>query len=118
MALIIQREMRDPRVGLVSVNEVKVSRDLSFADVYVSTLTDSEASERTELVEVLNKAAGYFRSELAKRHKMRTTPKLRFHYDALAESAPRMESLIAQARSADAQVAAQRDPVAEGDDNG
>lgn len=118
MALIIQREMRDPRVGLVSINEVKVSRDLSYADVYVSTLTDSEEPERVELVEVLNKAAGYFRSELAKRHKMRTTPKMRFHYDSLAESAPRMESLIAQARSADAKVADRRGPDSEGSDNG
>ena len=76
LAAIIQREMRDPRVGMVSVNEAKVSKDLSWADVYVSSFETKTDDERAELIEVLNKAAGYFRSELAKRHSMRTTPKL------------------------------------------
>ena len=55
---------------------------------------------------VLNKAAGYFRSELAKRHKMRTTPKPRFHYDELMERGPRLESLIEKAVREDAAHAA------------
>ena len=95
VARIIQLEMRDPRVGsFVSVNDVKVSRDLSFADIYVSSLQANEPSEREALIEVLNKAAGFFRSTLAKRHKMRTTPKPRFHYDELVEAGPRLEKLI------------------------
>jgi len=105
IALIIQREMRDPRVGMVSVNEVRVSRDLSYADVYVSSLeADNDAARRT-LIEVLNKAAGYFRSELAKRHTMRTTPKPRFHYDELMERGPRLDALIEKAVRADAERA-------------
>ncbi len=109
LALIMQREMRDPRVGLVSINEVKVSRDLSFADIYVSHLAGDEGEEsKRELIDVLSGAAGYFRSELAKRHRMRTTPRLRFHYDELAQSAPRMESLIDRAKAADAKAASRR----------
>ena len=86
LAQIIQHEMRDPRVGsFVSVNDVRVSKDLSYADIYVSSLQADGEEQKTELVDVLNGAAGYFRSTLAKRHKMRTTPKPRFHYDELIE---------------------------------
>lgn len=101
LAAIIQREMRDPRVGLVSVNEVKVSRDLSYADVYVSSLDAPDKAARAELIDVLGKAAGFFRSTLAKRHRMRTTPALRFHYDTVVESGPRLEALIERAVAAD-----------------
>lgn len=102
VARIIQFEMRDPRVGsFVSVNDVRVSRDLAFADIYVSSLQATERIDRVELIEVLNRAAGFFRSTLAKRHSMRTTPKPRFHYDELVEGGPRLEALIADAVAAD-----------------
>lgn len=95
LARIIQLEMRDPRVGkFVSVNDVRVSRDLSYADVYVSSLQADGEQARAELIEVLNKASGFFRSTLARRHTMRTTPKPRFHYDELIEEGPRLEKLI------------------------
>ena len=103
LASIIQREMRDPRIGMVSVNEVKVSKDLSWAEVYVSSHETKTDEERSELISVLNKAAGYFRSELAKRHSMRTTPKPRFHYDVVIERGPALESLIEKAVRADAE---------------
>jgi ribosome-binding factor A len=101
IASIMQRQMRDPRVGMVMVNEVNVSRDLSWADVYVTSIDASSAEERAELINILNKAAGYFRSELAKRHSMRTTPKPRFHYDESVERGPRLEALIDSALEAD-----------------
>ncbi|MEQ8484809.1 MAG: 30S ribosome-binding factor RbfA [Pseudomonadales bacterium] len=101
LASIVQREMRDPRVGMVSVNEVRVSRDLSYADVYVSSLDAATPEARSELLGVLNGAAGFFRSELAKRHRMRTTPKLRIYYDELMDEGPRMEALIDKAISED-----------------
>jgi len=94
VAAIISRQIRDPRVGMVSVNDVTVSRDLSYADVYITTLDAESSEDRSEVVAVLNKAAGYFRTELAKRHSMRTTPRLRFHYDEAAERGPRMDALI------------------------
>jgi ribosome-binding factor A len=103
LASIIQREMRDPRIGMVSVNEAKVSKDLSWADVYVSSHETKTDEERAALIDVLNRAAGYFRSELAKRHSMRTTPKPRFHYDEVIERGPALESLIEKAVQADAE---------------
>lgn len=97
VARIMQFEMRDPRVSFVSVNEVKVSKDLSYAEIYVSSLQATDEASQIELVSVLNKASGFFRSTLAKRHSMRTTPKPRFHYDELVEKAPQLEQLIAKA---------------------
>jgi ribosome-binding factor A len=98
VARIIAFEMRDPRVGsFVSVNDVKVSKDLSYAEIYVSSLQVNDAAEQEALIKVLNGAAGFFRSTLAKRHKMRTTPKPRFHYDLLVAEGPRIEKLIGTA---------------------
>lgn len=98
LARILQFEMRDPRVGtFVSVNDVRVSKDLSYADIYVSSLQAETSEARTELVDVLNGAAGFFRSQLAKRHTMRTTPKPRFHYDELVERGPALDRLIDEA---------------------
>ena len=101
--MIIQQQMRDPRVGMVSINEVRVSKDLSWADVYVSSLEARDAEQQEALIAVLNGAAGYFRSELAKRHNMRTTPRPRFHYDEVVERGPKMEALIDRAVAADGQ---------------
>ena len=103
---ILQRDMRDPRVGsVVSVNDVKVSKDLSYAEIYVSSLQANDAKAQAELVDVLNRAAGFFRTELSKRHTMRTTPKPRFHYDELVERGPRLEQLIGKAVTQDQQRA-------------
>ena len=104
LSQIIQRQMRDPRVGMVSVNDVRVSKDLSYADIYVSSLEVSEPTEKEDLVGVLNKAAGFFRSELAKRHSMRTTPRPRFHYDEAVDRGPKMEKLIDAAVLSDRRI--------------
>ena len=103
---ILQRDMRDPRVGsFVSVNDVKVSKDLSYAEIYVSSLQANDTKAQAELVDVLNRAAGFFRTQLSKRHSMRTTPKPRFHYDELVERGPRLEQLIGKAVTRDQQRA-------------
>ena len=103
---ILQRDMRDPRVGsFVSVNDVRVSKDLSYAEIYVSSLQANDAKAQAELVDVLNRASGFFRTELSKRHTMRTTPKPRFHYDELVERGPRLEQLIGRAVTQDQQRA-------------
>lgn len=102
LAEIIRVEMRDPRVSFVSVNDVKVSRDLSYAEVYVSSFNTNTDDEKETLVKALNGAAGFFRSTLAKRHSMRTTPKPRFHYDKVADEAPVIDALIRKAVDEDA----------------
>jgi len=115
LASIMRSEMRDPRVGIVSVTDVRVSTDLSIAKIYITSVGASagtsvgkgnadpeEDASRKELLAVLNKAAGFLRSALARQHTMRTTPKLKFYYDDLIEQGARMESLIDKAVRADA----------------
>ncbi len=91
--------MCDPRINLrdLVVTEVHVTRGMKFADVYVSNLSVSNDASRRLLVELLDAASGFLRSALARRHSMRTTPKLRFHYDDISEEAMRIEALIGDA---------------------
>jgi len=97
LADIIRAEMRDPRVGMLSVNDVRVTRDLAYADVYVSALGVDDPVAQQELIVVLEHAAGFLRSAVARENTMRTTPKLRFHYDNLIVEGARIETLIRRA---------------------
>ena len=104
IAVLVQREIKDPRIGMVTINEATVSRDLAFSDIYFTVLP----SENTAIVEeVLNEASGFLRSQLAKVLSTRTTPKLRFHYDDTIESGARMNKAINKALLQDE---SQRDP--------
>lgn len=91
LANMIQKELKDPRIGMVTVNEVKVSRDLSYADVYF-TMFQSEDVDHG--VEALNRASGFLRSRLSKVLNTRTTPKLRFHYDESIDTGERISRAI------------------------
>jgi ribosome-binding factor A len=99
LAVLLQLEIKDPRVGMVTLNEVKVSRDLAFADVYFTMLPEDRVAEGTE---VLNDAAGFLRTRLAKVLSTRTTPRLRFHYDESIENGARMSKAINDALKRDA----------------
>lgn len=102
LATVLQFEMKDPRVGMVSINDVRVSRDLGYAEIYVSSLDAKTPEEREALVAVLTGAAGWLRSLVAKRSQMRSTPRLRFHWDEVAERSRALDDLINQARAEDA----------------
>ncbi|WLQ12052.1 30S ribosome-binding factor RbfA [Hahella aquimaris] len=104
LAQLIQRELKDPRLGMVTVNSVKVSKDLSYADIYVTVLNlkdveDGDASKAS--LKVLESAAGFLRSELGRAIKLRVMPQLRFHYDASVSNAQRLGALIQKARAKD-----------------
>ena len=92
LAEIIQHKMRDPRVELVNINKVKVTRDLSLARVYVSTLGD--AAKNQEVVAVLNKAASYLRTVMAPAVTARIIPALRFIYDDTQLRGQRIDKLL------------------------
>lgn len=84
LALLILKEVKDPRIDtLLSITEVKVSRDLSLAKVYISHYSDS--AKCLKLVEVLNHAAPFFQQELAKRIRLRRMPHLFFLHDISIE---------------------------------
>lgn len=99
---LIRNEMRDPRVSLTSITGVEVSRDLAHAKVYVNFIAPAkEAREHEEAVKALNGAAGFLRSQLARTVELRTTPALRFIYDATSEKGQKLSALIDYARHRD-----------------
>lgn len=102
LALLIQHELRDPRLGMVSVTAVTVSRDLSHARAYVTILDCDTAEEAKPGIDVLNGAAGFLRRELARDTAMRSVPKLNFVFDSSIGRGRNMEALISAATSADA----------------
>jgi len=99
LAELIQFEVKDPRVGLITVSGVDVTRDLAYAKVFVTVL-DSEHSIE-EALEALNHAAGYLRRELGRRMKLRITPELTFLYDASVERGANLSALINSALDSD-----------------
>jgi len=101
LAQLIQFEVRDPRVGLVSVTDVDVSRDLSHAKVYVTVVDNDTADEAKEVIDVLNKAQGFLRSAIAKDSNMRTVPRLRFIFDASIGRGQHLSALIHKAIKSD-----------------
>ncbi|MBQ0759464.1 MAG: 30S ribosome-binding factor RbfA [Gammaproteobacteria bacterium] len=97
----IQKELRDPRLGMVSVIDAQVSRDLSHAKIYVTVMGKNTAEEAKESLDVLNKAAGFLRSQVAKINNARTTPQLRFYYDTSVNRGQHISKLIQDAVDAD-----------------
>jgi ribosome-binding factor A len=91
---ILRDEIKDPRVGFVSVTRVEVSSDLRYARVYVSVLGDPV--ERREAEKALKKAGGFIRSQLAHRIRLRYTPELTFKLDESIEHGIRISSLFKQ----------------------
>ena len=88
---LVQRELRDPRVGMITITAVDVSPDISHAKVLFTTL---DAAHVAEAGKGLKRAAGFLRSQLAKRIKLYTTPELRFEYDESVERGDRLSRLI------------------------
>lgn len=101
LAQLIQFEIRDPRVGMVNINDVTVTRDMAYAKVFI-TFVDLESDEEAEeSAKALNNAAGYLRSQLAKLLDMRTTPRLQFLYDKTSVKGQQLSNLIDKAMEAD-----------------
>ena len=90
---LIARELKDPRVGMVTIQAVEVTPDYAHAKVFFSVLT----GEVDETTEALNQAAGFLRNGLFKRLHIHTVPTLHFQFDRTTERAADMNALIAQA---------------------
>lgn len=109
LAQMIQREVKDPRLGLVTLSGVEVTRDLSHAKVYV-TVFASDADIKQNIA-ILNHAKGFLRSQLGKRIKIRTIPELEFVYDSSIKEGSRLSSLIDAAIAQDEQLPDDELPV-------
>lgn len=101
LSTLIQQEVGDPRVGMVNINEVVVTRDLAIAKAYVTFIGRDDKQQCEEAAAILNNAAGYLRSLLAKELSLRTTPKLQFFYDETPIKGQKLSSLIDKALAED-----------------
>ena len=109
LAQLIQLEMKDPRLGMVTVSAVEVSRDMSFADIYVSFLGVDDQQKIDQSLKVLSQATGFLRSQLARAIKLRFTPQLRFFYDNSLRRGAYLSSLIDEAIAQDARAVSDQD---------
>lgn len=101
LAQLIQREVRDPRLGMVTVTAVDVSRDLAHAKVFFTLLGKDSAEDIALNLEILKDSSGYLRMLLGKSMKLRSIPQLHFHYDESVRRGVHLSSLIEQAVAED-----------------
>ncbi|SUT86261.1 30S ribosome-binding factor RbfA [Actinobacillus equuli subsp. haemolyticus] len=94
IAVILQREVKDPRIGMVTVSDVEVSRDLAYAKIFVTFLFDNDQSAIEQGMKGLEKASPYIRSLVGKAMRLRIVPELRFIYDQSLVEGMRMSNLV------------------------
>ncbi len=104
VAEMLERRIKDVRLGFVTITDVRVTGDTQHASIFYTVLGDDE--QRTASGAALESAKGLIRSEVGKQLGMRHTPSLEFILDALPDSAAHIEDLLAKARRDDAEVAA------------
>ncbi|HOK55618.1 MAG TPA: 30S ribosome-binding factor RbfA [Armatimonadota bacterium] len=98
---MLQRELKDPRIGFVTITDVEVSPDLRHARVFVSIMGEEE--ERQASMKALKSASGFIRSELGKRLRMRVTPDVEFRIDSSIEQGARIFELLEQIKRNESQ---------------
>ncbi len=101
LAPLFRDEIDDPRMAMVSITTVQVSRDLAHAKVFVTYIGD--AADRVGVVEQLNQAAGRMRQIIGRHMRIRTVPKLHFQYDDTIERGAQLTALINAAVAHDAE---------------
>ncbi|HSX71754.1 MAG TPA: 30S ribosome-binding factor RbfA [Pseudomonas sp.] len=101
LAQMIPREVRDPRLGFVTITAVDVSRDLGHAKVFITVMGENDVEKVKLNLEILNEAAGYLRMLLGKSMKLRSVPQLHFHYDESISRGAHLSALIERAVAED-----------------
>ena len=99
LAILLQREVRDPRLSQVTISAVEVTRDLSLATVYYTVLGEKE--KVTPIQQALEKASGFLRHALGENMVMRSVPHLKFVYDDSISRGATLSSLIDEAVATD-----------------
>ena len=93
ISVLFQREVSDPRLSNITITDVNVDRELAYATIFVSTLDDSDLDD---VMNALQGAQGFFRSQLANRIPMRVFPHLRFRYDPSFAQGARIDELLSE----------------------
>ncbi len=109
VALLTKAE--DPRLASVTVTDVKIDRELDFANIYVSALGGSDVKD--EVIEALNHARGFLKFEIANEVELRVMPKLRFFWDPTPERAQRLDELLMQIKADESQKSTEDQKSAE-----
>ncbi len=91
LATLIREEIRDPRIGMVTIQEARVSRDLSIAKIYYSVLNETEGGIHQQ---ILTKASGFLRHRLGQKIRLRKIPELQFIFDSTLQNANELTALI------------------------
>ena len=102
IAKTLERGLKDPRLGFVTITDVKVTGDLQHASIFYTVYGSDE--ERTDSAAALKSATGMLRSEVGKNITSRLTPSLEFIADAVPENAKHIEALLAEAASRDSEI--------------
>lgn len=92
LAELIRLEVKDPRIGMISLTDVEVTPDYAHAKVFFTSMTGEEGLD--EILAGLRRASGFLRRELGRRVRIHTTPELHFHYDKSLEQGSRLSRLI------------------------
>jgi ribosome-binding factor A len=92
LAELIRLEVKDPRVGFITLTDVEITPDYAHAKVYFTSMTGEEGLD--EILTGLRRASGFLRRELGRRVRIHTTPELHFHYDKSVEEGSRLSQLI------------------------
>ena len=92
LAELIRLEVKDPRIGFITLTDVEITPDYAHAKVFFTSMTGADSVP--EILEGLNRARGFLRRELGRRVRIHTTPELHFHYDRSVEEGARLSQLI------------------------
>lgn len=96
LAKLLQGHTHDPRFSFVSISSIELSKDYSYAKVFVTILDDAKLKE---IMVALNNASGFFRHQLANNVNLRTTPRLHFSYDNTIKQGQRISQLLSKPKS-------------------
>jgi ribosome-binding factor A len=117
VAQMLERRIKDPRIGFVTITDVRVSGDTQQATIFYTVLDQDTEAQMASTAAALESAKGLIRSEVAKQLGMRHAPTLEFVHDALPETARHLDEVLARAREQDEAVAASRGTTYAGDED-
>lgn len=103
IAILLQREVKDPRIGMVTVSDVDLSRDLAYAKIYVTFLGYNSADEIGYKMDILNGMAGFIRTSVGHAMRLRIVPEMTFIYDDSLVEGIRISDLVSEAIRKDRQ---------------
>lgn len=118
ISVLLQRELKDPGIGFVSITQVDVTQDLKYARVHVSIMGSEE--EKRDTMAALERARGFIRREIASRMTIRQVPEIQFRLDRGLEYSDRINRLLNELKEAEAESGAQSEaePAAQPEQSG